>query len=280
MENINKINVGIIQMAAGTSKEINLKHADELINKAAKAGSEILVLPEMFVCPYSTKYFKDFSEEIDENNIESTSESLTLLTKLARELKVYIICGSIPEMNNGNLYNTSYVINDYGQIIGKYRKVHLFDVNIKNKVSFRESDTFACGDKVLTFHTKWGKMGTAICFDIRFNELIRTMALNDAKIVFIPAVFNPLTGKDHWDLLFRSRAVDNQIFMIGCCSAKHPDLLKYTPYGHSLAVNPWGDIIRQIPNNNEDVLVVQLDLDEINSVREQLPILGSIKKFK
>ena len=275
---MNKIKVGIIQMAVGISKKANLSHAAELIKKAAKEGGEILVLPEMFVCPYSKKYVRDFSEEIDENNIEDTSESLKLLTNSARELKVYIICGSIPEMHNGNLYNTSYALNDSGVMIGKYRKIHLFNINIKNKVSFKESDTFACGDKAVTFDTKWGKMGTVICFDIRFNELIRELALDDAKIVFVPAVFNPLTGKDHWDLLFRSRAVDNQIFTIGCCSARNPDLIKYTTYGHSLAVNPWGNIIEQIPNNDEDILMVQLDLDEIDSVRQQLPVLSSIKK--
>ncbi|MDF2880895.1 MAG: carbon-nitrogen hydrolase [Clostridiaceae bacterium] len=274
---MSKINVGIIQMTAETNKQVNMLHAKDLIIKAAKAGAEILVLPEMFICPYSRKYFKAFSEEVDDKNIEGTSETLTLLTKLARELNVYIICGSIPEMYNDFLYNTSYILSDSGEIIGKYRKIHLFDINIKNKVSFRESDTFASGDKIITFNTKWGKMGIAICFDIRFNEQIRKMALNDVKIVFVPAVFNPLTGKDHWDLLFRSRAVDNQIFMVGCCSAKNPDLIKHTPYGHSLAVNPWGNIIGQIPNNDEDILMVQLDLDEINSVREQLPVLSSIK---
>lgn len=271
-----KINVGIIQMIIGQNKQANLLHAKELIINAANKGAEIIVLPEMFICQYSKKYFQAFSEEVDEKNIKKTSESISLLTELARQLNVYIICGSIPERYNDKLYNTSYILNDSGEIIGKYRKLHLFHINIKNRINFNESDTFTKGNEITTFNTKWGKMGVAICFDIRFNEQIQKMALNDAKIVFVPAVFSQVTGKDHWDLLFRSRAVDNQIFMIGCCCANNPNSAN-TSYGHSLAVNPWGKIIGQISNDNEDVLVVQLNLDEISSIREQLPILSNVR---
>lgn len=235
-----------------------------MIKESAKNGAEIIILPEMFNCPYDNKYFPMFAEYYP-------GESTQLLSNLARELSVYIVGGSIPEKENGNIYNTSFTFNRDGNLIARHRKIHLFDVNIENGINFKESNTFTPGKDATIFDTEFGKIGVAICYDMRFPELIRKMTLKGAKIIIIPAAFNMTTGPAHWHLTSRSRALDNQIYFIGASPARNRKA-KYIAYGHSLVVDPWGTIIVEA-GSSEQILYGNIDLDLINKVRNQLPLL-------
>ncbi|AGY74458.2 carbon-nitrogen hydrolase family protein [Clostridium autoethanogenum] len=254
------------------SKKSNIEKAKSMIVQATDKGADIVVLPEMFNCPYDIKNFREYAEAE-----YCYGDTLKMLSSVSREKKILLIGGSIPELDQkGNVYNTSFVFNKDGNLIGKHRKMHLFDIDIKNKITFKESKVLTPGNKITIIDTKWGKIGIAICYDIRFPELIRLMALNGAKIVFIPAAFNMTTGPAHWELLFRSRAVDNQIYIAGISPARDINY-SYVAYGHSLVVNPWGTIT-DILDEKEGILISELDLDYINDVRESLPIIKNRRK--
>lgn len=258
------VKIGVCQMNVCSDKSTNLKKAAELITKASKGGANFVVLPEMFNCPYNNESFIEYAES-------EGGETTSMLSKLARDNGIYLIGGSIPELCDGNIYNTSYVYDKLGNMIGKHRKVHLFDIDVKNKIRFMESDTLTAGDKITVIDTEYGKIGVAICFDIRFVEQFRIMSLEGAKIVFVPGAFNMTTGPAHWELSFRVRAVDNQYFMVGCAPARNISA-GYISYGNSIVVNPWGEILGRL-DEKEDVMLVDVELDSIDSYREQIPIL-------
>ena len=246
------------------SKEQNLKNAQDMIIRASSGGAEIIILPQMFNSPYQAKYFKDYSEAYPGKTTE-------MLSGLARKLNVYIIGGSIPERDGDKIFNTSFSFDKNGKLIGKHRKIHLFDIDIKNKINFRESDYISAGNKVTILDTEYCKIGIAICYDMRFPELIRKMALEGAQVIIIPAAFNMITGPAHWHIIARTRAVDNQVFFITASPARDAGA-DYIAYGHSLVCDPWGDVIAE-SGEKEDVLFGMLDLDMIPKIRKQLPLL-------
>lgn len=247
------------------NKEENLKKASLMITKSIKENVEFIVLPEMFNCPYSNDKFIEYAEE------EKTSETLFKISSLACENKIYILAGSIPEMDNGKLYNTSYLFDRNGEIIAKHRKMHLFDIDVKGKITFRESDVLNAGNDFTTADTEFGKIGIGICYDIRFPELARIMAQNGALILFYPGAFNMTTGPAHWELLFKSRALDNQVYCVGVAPALNKDA-SYHSFGHSIITNPWGEVICEA-DEKETLIISEIDLSEIKKIREELPLL-------
>lgn len=257
--------IGLCQMRVQENKDKNLIKAKEMIHKASKLGSDIIVLPEMFNCPYDNSYFREYSEK------EEDSKTLRYISNIAQEINKYIIAGSIPENENGNIYNTSYAFNREGRIIGKHRKIHLFDIDIKNGVRFKESDVLSRGNEYTVIDTEYCKIGIQICYDIRFPELSRLMVEKGAKIIITPASFNMTTGPAHWKNLFKIRALDNQVYTIGCAGALNEEA-SYSSYGHSIIVSPWGDIVNNL-QFEEEVLVEDIELNRINDIREQLPLL-------
>lgn len=261
---MNKVKIALIQMKVTTNKEVNLLKGIELINKAANEGAQIIVLPEMFTTPYDNSYFPEFSEICPGYTTNKLSEA-------AFNNKIYLIGGSIPELENGKIYNTSFIFDKNGNIIGRHRKVHLFDINIENGVRFMESDTLSPGNSITVCETEYGKIGVAICFDMRFPEQIRLMADEGAIMVIIPAAFNMTTGPAHWHLTARMRAIDNQVF-IGLTSPARDLESSYVAYGHSLVCNPWGDVVEEL-SDCEDILLTEINLDEVYKIREQLPLL-------
>lgn len=257
--------IGLCQMKVEENKSKNLLKAKEMINKASNLGADIIVLPEMFNCPYDNSYFEEYSE------VEWESETLKFISNISKEIKKYIIAGSIPENDNGNIYNTSYVFNREGRIIAKHRKIHLFDIDVKNGVTFKESDVLSRGDSYTVFDTEYCRIGLQICYDIRFPELSRLMVEDGADIIITPASFNMTTGPAHWKGLFKVRALDNQVYTIGCSGALN-DKANYNSYGHSIVVDPWGDIINNL-EFEEDIMIEEIDLNRISEIREQLPLL-------
>jgi len=259
-----KIKIALCQMNVIDNKEENLKKASSMINKACK-NADFIVLPEMFNCPYSNDKFIEYGE------VENDSYTLNQISSLAKSNKTYILAGSIPEKENEKLYNTSYLFNKEGDIIAKHRKMHLFDIDVKDKITFKESDVLTAGDEFTTAETEFGKIGIGICYDIRFPELARVMVEDGALILFYPGAFNMTTGPAHWELLFKSRALDNQVYCVGVAPALNRDA-SYHSFGHSIITNPWGEIIAEA-GEKEEIIYGEIDLDEIKKIREELPLL-------
>lgn len=258
-----KFNVAICQIDVTRDKTQNLIHAEEMIREASKKA-RIVVLPEMFNCPYNANTFVDYSEVFP-------GETTIFLSKLAKELNSIIVGGSIPELDEGKLYNTSYTFNGKGNLIGKHRKVHLFDVDIKGGVKFKESSVLNPGDKITVIDVGFTKIGVAICYDMRFPELVRSMVDLGAEIIIVPAAFNTVTGPAHWHITSRVRAVDNQVYFVVASPARS-EFLSYKAYGHSLIVSPWGDILSEA-GENEEIVYAEIDIEYLYKVRSELPLL-------
>ena len=194
--------IALIQMPVLPDKVKNIQTACGKIREAAKNGADFAVLPEMFCCPYDNSCFGAYGEP-------EGGEAQTALSHLAAELGLYLVGGTVPELSEGRIYNTSYVYGPDGRQLAKHRKAHLFDIDVQGGQRFRESDPLSPGNAITTFETAFGTMGLCVCFDLRFEELARCMCLRGAKVIFVPAAFNMTTGPAHWELLFRQRAVDN-----------------------------------------------------------------------
>ncbi|WP_099190695.1 carbon-nitrogen hydrolase family protein [Tepidibacter mesophilus] len=260
-----KFKIALCQTMVKDDKNYNLNKALEFIEEAAINGANIISLGEMFMCPYRNNAFKEYAEE------EESSNTLKSISHIAKKHNVYVVAGSIPEKEEDRYYNTSYVIGKDGNIITKHRKIHLFDIDIKGGVYMKESDTFSSGEDITIFDTEYCKVGIAICYDMRFPEIFRIMVQNDVKLVIVPAAFNNVTGPAHWDIIIRNRAVDNQVYFAAVSPARNYDET-YLAYGHSSICNPFGEIIGQL-NENEDILYSDIDLEFLDKVREQLPLL-------
>ncbi len=256
----------LIQMPVTADKEANLSRACKDLREAKARGADIGVLPEMFCCPYDNSCFRAYGEE-------EGGPAQRTLSALAAELGMYIVAGSLPELEEGRVYNTSYVYDRHGLQLARHRKAHLFDIDVKGGQRFRESDVLSPGNEITTFETEFGTMGLCICFDLRFEELARCMCLRGAKCLFVPAAFNMTTGPAHWELLFRQRAVDNQCFTIGVSPARD-ERASYIAYGNSIAADPWGTVLCRAGAGAE-ILYADLDLNRLEAVREQLPVLSA-----
>lgn len=257
--------VAQLQTHVYADKEKNLAALSALLEEAKKAGADFVCLSEMFACPYETPNFPLYAEK-------EGGESWKTLSGLAKEYHVYLSAGSVPELSDdGCIYNTAYVFDREGCPIAKHRKVHLFDIDVKGGQCFKESDTLTAGTWATVFDTEFGKMGLCICYDFRFPELARRMVLEGANVIFVPAAFNMTTGPAHWEVLFRSRAVDNQVFTFGTAPARDRRS-SYHSWGHSIAVSPWGTVLNQM-GAQPGIQITSIDLDEVASIREQLPLL-------
>lgn len=261
---MNNLKIGIIQSKVDKNKDINNSRAIENINTLAKKGANIIILPEMFNCPYNTSCFPKYAEY-------QHQKTCNLLSNISKKNNIYTVGGSIPEIDNDKIYNTSYVFNKNGKIIAKHRKAHLFDIDIENGQYFKESNTLHSGNKSTVFDTEYCKIGLCICYDFRFPELATKMVQEDAKIIVVPAAFNMTTGPAHWELLFRQRAIDNQVYTIGVASARDLNS-SYISYGNSIICSPWGDVIFRA-DEKEQIKIIAIDLNLVTDIRKQLPLL-------
>jgi omega-amidase len=259
----------VCQLKVTGDKTYNLKNAQKMIEDAAIGGADIVILPEMFNCPYDSSLFSKFSEIYP-------GETANFLSRLAGLHSVYIIGGSIPEREENAIYNTSYSFNRKGGLLGRHRKIHLFDVDIRGGINFKESETITAGSEATVIETEFCKIGIAICYDMRFPELIRKMVLNGAKIIAVPAAFNMTTGPAHWHILARTRALDNQVYFIAASPARDKEA-SYIAYGHSLVANPWGDIISEA-SEKQEIIFSEINLDFVDKIRMELPLLKHRKE--
>ncbi|OMJ18868.1 Omega-amidase NIT2 [Smittium culicis] len=266
---MNKLRMALVQLKVGSNKVTNITNARNMVMKASEQGAKLVVLPECFNSPYGTKYFNDYAENISANEMGPTSLALS---KMAKEANVYLVGGSIPERSaeSGNIYNTCTVWNDKGDMIAKHRKIHLFDIDVPNKIRFIESEVLSPGNDMTSFETPWGKIGVGICYDVRFPELAMIAARKGCFAMIYPGAFNMVTGPMHWEALMRARAIDNMIFVAGCSPARDLDF-SYHAWGHSTIVGPKGDI-KSTCEFDETIVYSDIDLEEISEIRTNIPI--------
>ncbi|XP_059078299.1 omega-amidase NIT2-like [Tigriopus californicus] len=256
--------LALIQLAVGANKSQNLTAAAKHVKEAASQGAQLVSLPECFNSPYGTNFFPEYAESVP------NGESCLALKTMAADNKVFLIGGSIPESEGDRLYNTSTIWGPDGELIGKYRKMHLFDINVPGKITFKESDVLSPGNDFLAFDTPFGKIGMGICYDIRFSDLAKIYSNMGCHLLVYPGAFNMTTGPAHWELLARGRAVDNQLY-VATPSPARDEKADYIAWGHSQVINPWGEVVAKAEECQE-IIFADIDLDYMQQVRKQIPI--------
>ncbi|AOY76294.1 carbon-nitrogen hydrolase family protein [Clostridium formicaceticum] len=264
-----KFKVAVCQMLVTENKEENLIKAEEMIREAKSQEAKIVVLPEIFNCPYNSQSMLEMAETYP-------GETTSRLSNLAKELSLYIIGGSIAEKSKNKVYNTSFIFGPQGELLGRHRKMHLFDIDIKGKITFKESDVFEAGDEVTVVDTGFCKIGVAICFDMRFPELMRLMVLKGAEVIIVPAAFNTTTGPAHWHETIKVRAVDNQVYFVAASPARNLQS-SYHAYGFSTIMNPFGEVVGAA-EEGETIVYGEIDLNYVEKVRQELPLLKNRRK--
>ncbi|GKZ25395.1 hypothetical protein AbraIFM66951_002430 [Aspergillus brasiliensis] len=268
------LKLALIQLASGADKTVNLAHARSKVLEAAKAGASLIVLPECFNSPYGTQYFPKYAETLlPSPPTQEQSPSYHALSSIAAEAKAYLVGGSIPELEptTKKYYNTSLVFSPTGALIGTHRKTHLFDIDIPGKITFKESEVLSPGNQLTVVDLPdYGKIGLAICYDIRFPEAGMIAARKGAFMLVYPGAFNTTTGPLHWSLLARARAVDNQVY-VALCSPARDMSASYHAYGHSLVADPSANVLAET-EEKEDIIYADLDNETIQNTRKGIPI--------
>ena len=256
-----------IQMAATSDKAANLERAQRLIRLAAARGANLAALPEMFNWRGKRSEEAQAAESLE-------GESLAAMSRLARELQIHLVAGSITERAPGGPknYNTSVIFGTDGARIAVYRKIHLFDVDLPGRVTVRESDMKLAGAGVVCAPAPIGAIGLTICYDLRFPELYRRLTFSGAKIITVPSAFTFPTGEAHWEPLMRTRAIENQVYMIAPAQFG-PNVHGFSDYGNSMIVDPWGRVLAR-GADQEGVVIAPIDLDYLERVRRELPALA------
>ncbi|SCG85369.1 carbon-nitrogen hydrolase family protein [Methanobacterium congolense] len=266
----NHFKLAVCQMNVVDNKETNVKKAVDMIESAARNDADLILLPEMFNCPYDNSKFREYAESAED------SATLEMISETARNSGVYVVAGSIPELDDGKLYNSSFIFNRDGEVMDVHRKMHLFDIHVPGEISFRESETLTAGDKVTVVETDLCRIGVVICYDIRFPELSRLMVDKGVELILVPGAFNMTTGPAHWETLMRVRAVDNQVYLAAASPARNHEL-SYIAYGHSMVVDPWGEVLSQA-GASEEIIYAEVNSSRIIDVRNQLPLLENRRK--
>ncbi|XP_038222057.1 omega-amidase NIT2 isoform X2 [Zerene cesonia] len=256
--------IALIQMSVGPDKTKNVAKAVTEIHKAKECGAHIVALPECFNSPYGTKYFDEYAEEVP------SGVTCRALSRAAAEAGVCVVGGTVPERCGDKLYNTCTVWDGTGKLLAQHRKMHLFDIDIPNKITFKESEVLSPGNQLTTFEYNGVKIGIGICYDLRFPEMAHLMSKQGCSMLIYPGAFNTTTGPKHWELLARSRATDQQLW-VALVSPARDTTAGYVAWGHSLLVDPWGSVLGAL-DETEGTLVHDVDLTVVEEVRSQIPI--------
>ncbi|WP_091974342.1 carbon-nitrogen hydrolase family protein [Peptostreptococcus russellii] len=264
-----KYKLAVVQMKVTDNKKENISKAKDMIREAAQKGANLVILPEIFNSPYNNSSFPVYAEEFP-------GETSLEMMKIAKECSIVLVAGSIPEKEGDSIFNTCYVYNESGEVIGRHRKIHLFDINIKGGQYFKESDVLTAGKDFTVVDTKFGKIGIAICYDVRFPEYFRILSEMGAELVALPAAFNMTTGPAHWEISLRMRAVDNQIYMAAASPARD-ESQSYVSYANSMIVDPWGKVLENA-DTDEKIIYSDIDRKRVYEIREQLPLLKHLRK--
>ncbi|MEA2392387.1 MAG: deaminated glutathione amidase [Solirubrobacteraceae bacterium] len=267
IQSASELPVAAVQLNAGTEKQANIDRAGQLVAQAAAAGARLVVLPEKWNGFGSSKILRACAEGLDDG------ESVAAMRDWAREHGIHLVGGSITERSeSGRLFNTSLVFDPRGELVATYRKIHLFDVEVGGHV-YRESDVEDPGEEIATVDVEGWTVGLSVCYDLRFPELYRILTLRGANVLVVPAAFTMATGRDHWELLLRARAVENQCYVIAAGDwGEHPGGRR--TYGRSMIVDPWGVVIAQA-SDGDGVVTGVIETARVEEVRASLPALAN-----
>jgi predicted amidohydrolase len=259
--------VAVCQLNARDDRAENLRVARGLLKRAADAGADFAVLPE-YVDYLGHAAGAPKPEPVD-------GEFATFFADVARELGIWVHAGSFHEVgpDTARTYNTSLVFGPDGALAAVYRKIHLYDVEIPGRVSYQESKVVAPGAERVIVPVEDAAVGLSICYDLRFPELYRQLAIDGATVLVVPAAFMMHTGRDHWEVLLRARAIENQCFVLAAGQIGDHDPGRVC-FGRSMVVDPWGTVIAQAPDT-VGVTVAELDFDRLASIRAELPSLAN-----
>ncbi|KAL9103241.1 MAG: hypothetical protein Q9163_001692 [Psora crenata] len=268
------LKLALIQLATGPDKSSNLARARARVLEANRAGANLIVLPECFNSPYGCQYFPKYAETLlPSPPSKEQSPTFHALSTLASETSTYLLGGSIPEYveSTKRYHNTSLLFSPKGELLATHRKVHLFDIDIPGKITFKESDVLTPGNKLtLVDIPPYGLISLAICYDIRFPELATIAARKGAFLLLYPGAFNLTTGALHWNLQARARAMDNQVY-VGLCSPARDMEASYHAWGHSMATDPNGEVLAEA-GEVEEIVYADLKPGRIEETRKGIPL--------
>jgi predicted amidohydrolase len=261
------VRVALCQTNCGEDVAANEEQVFGLLGEAGEAGVDLAALPEVWPCQGSARQVRAAAEPLDGSRIARLAE-------VARRHRMWVHGGSVLELEGERVFNTSVLLDREGSVVATYRKIHLFDADPPGGVPSRESFVYSPGEDVVTAETEFGLVGLSICYDLRFPELYRRMAVRGATILFVPSAFRYETGKDHWDVLLRARAIEDQAFVVAAAQwgPWGPEDRERRNFGNSLVADPWGRVVARAPEG-VGVTIAELDLDEVARVREALPAL-------
>jgi len=262
-----RLRVACVQMTSRRDKPANLERAESLVARAASTGADVVVLPEKWNLIGGADDYRAAAEPLD-------GESVEAMSRWARTLGVTLVGGSITERRDGHdrCSNTCCVFDAEGELVAVYRKIHLFDVEVGGQV-YRESEAEEPGTEPVLARAEDWTIGLTVCYDVRFPELYRILALEGAELATVPAHFTTPTGKDHWHVLLRARAIENQ-FYVAAAGQVGETIAGKPAYGRSLVVDPWGTVLAQAPDE-ETVIVAEIDRARLRDIRAKLPSLAN-----
>lgn len=259
--------VALCQTNSGQDVAANEEQAFALLEEAAAAEADLACLPEVWPCQGSAPQVRAAAEPVPGPRTERLAE-------IARRHAMWIHGGSVLELDGDRVFNTSVLLDRQGELVARYRKIHLFDADPPDAQPSRESFLYSAGEEVVTAETEFGRAGLSICYDVRFPELYRALAAKGATILFVPAAFRYETGVDHWEVLLRARAIEEQCFVIAAAQwgTWGPPGRERRNFGDSLVADPWGRVVARAPEG-VGVTLAECDLSEVRRVREILPAL-------
>jgi len=256
-----------VQLSCTSDEEANLASAEALIRRAATHGARLIATPE------NTNFLGLHAEKVERAQ-SLDGPACSLFSRLAGELGVFLVLGSFNEASEtaARCYNTSVLFGPDGSRLAVYRKIHLFDIDLAAGVQFQESDTVIPGEDLVVAETELGPLGLSICYDLRFAELYRQLVERGAEMVTIPSAFTLTTGRAHWEALMRARAIENQCFIIAPAQVgQHDDAGLRESFGHSMIVDPWGQVLAKMPDA-PGLALAEIDLDQVARVRRSMPV--------
>ena len=274
--------IAAIQMASGTNVSANLNEVARQISNAVEAGAELVVLPEAF----AIMGMQD-EDQLSISEDEGTGPIQKFLSEQANKYNIWLVAGTIPlKLDNDHqhyqnkIYTACLVFNTLGEQVSRYDKIHLFDVHIEatgetNSETYNESETMEAGDKAVVIETPFGKIGLAICYDLRFPELFRQLVLQGAEIIVLPSAFTAITGKAHWEVLLRARAIENLCYVVASAQGGYHVNGRET-YGDSMIVDPWGTVLDRLPQGSGYV-IADIDIENVTNIRKNFPVLQNRK---
>ncbi len=265
---------GLVQMRSGKDIKDNLFQAEALIRDAAGRGASYVQTPEnTLIMEVDAKHL------LEKIATEEATEGVTLFSRLARELGIWLHIGSLAiKVAKGRAANRAFLFAPNGELVLRYDKIHMFDVNLPSGESYRESSTFVPGKSAFVAHLPWGPFGIATCYDMRFPEHYKALAQAGAKFLTAPSAFTKVTGEAHWHILLRARAIENSCFVFAAAQGgRHAS--GRTTYGHSIIVSPWGEILAEA-GTEPGVIVADIDAAEVDRVRARIPALDHTRAFK